>query len=270
MPDFMKQWVENRNKIRKHDLDIIFKNVPEKIFKNGLEIGAGDGFQSRILVKYCESLTCTEYNKERLDFKLQDEFKCLKCEICDAENLPFKDNSFDFIFSSNVLEHIPNKKKCLSELNRVLKKDGMMIHVMPNRMYKAMSFLFYYPFILYMLTHKERRDILFKKLNSDTKRNNIKLKDKNILSKLFPPIHGISSNHFTELYVFGKKYWVNLFEMNGFCVRKTSKVSLSSSYRFGFHGLRNIGEKLGLCTFYAYITTKKNSHTNNIKYFLTK
>jgi len=44
----------------------------------------------------------------------------------DALNLPFNNNSFDFVFCSSLLEHIPNKKRArlLEEVRRVLKPGG--------------------------------------------------------------------------------------------------------------------------------------------------
>jgi ubiquinone/menaquinone biosynthesis C-methylase UbiE len=39
----------------------------------------------------------------------------------DALNMSFEDNSFDYVIMSDVLEHIPNTKKLLSEVLRVTK-----------------------------------------------------------------------------------------------------------------------------------------------------
>ncbi len=46
----------------------------------------------------------------------------------DFQNLPFKDNSFDYVISDQVLEHIENPKKAISESFRVLKNDGIAVH----------------------------------------------------------------------------------------------------------------------------------------------
>ena len=50
--------------------------------------------------------------------------------LCDAQNLPFSSNSFDFICSNNTFEHVDKEvlKGILREFKRVLKKDGLMSH----------------------------------------------------------------------------------------------------------------------------------------------
>ena len=49
-----------------------------------------------------------------------------------AEKLPFPDASFDFVYSTNVLEHVKNPSKVLSESIRVLKPGGYLQFVIPN------------------------------------------------------------------------------------------------------------------------------------------
>lgn len=45
----------------------------------------------------------------------------VQADICE---LPFQDNSFDLIFCNHVLEHIPDDRKAIRELFRVLKPGG--------------------------------------------------------------------------------------------------------------------------------------------------
>lgn len=58
-----------------------------------------------------------------------------------AENLPFKDNSFDFVIASHVLEHSRNPEKFISELQRVAKAgyietpDAFMERICPYPMH---------------------------------------------------------------------------------------------------------------------------------------
>lgn len=46
----------------------------------------------------------------------------------DMQNLPYEDNSFDFVISDQVIEHLEDPKKAIKESYRVLKKGGIAIH----------------------------------------------------------------------------------------------------------------------------------------------
>jgi SAM-dependent methyltransferase len=48
-----------------------------------------------------------------------------------GEALPFADDSFDLIFSYDVLEHVEDPERCLEECARVLKPGGMFLLVFP-------------------------------------------------------------------------------------------------------------------------------------------
>jgi len=61
----------------------------------------------------------------------------IKADICD---LPIKDNTYDFILCNHVLEHILDDNKAISELYRVLKKDGVGIFQVPIDMKKEFTF----------------------------------------------------------------------------------------------------------------------------------
>lgn len=52
------------------------------------------------------------------------------------ENIPFEDEKFDFIYNCHVLEHVPDDIKAMSELYRVLKKDGFCIILVPQFNYE--------------------------------------------------------------------------------------------------------------------------------------
>ena len=56
----------------------------------------------------------------------------LKCRA-DLTNLPFCDDSVDYVVCSHVLEHIPNDRRAMSELARVLKPAGWAFLPVPLR-----------------------------------------------------------------------------------------------------------------------------------------
>ncbi|RKS43434.1 methyltransferase family protein [Gillisia mitskevichiae] len=61
----------------------------------------------------------------------------VKADIC---NLPFKDNSFNFILCNHVLEHIPDDTKAMKELYRVLSPGGIAILQIPQELNRATTF----------------------------------------------------------------------------------------------------------------------------------
>jgi SAM-dependent methyltransferase len=46
--------------------------------------------------------------------------------MCDAHNIPFEDNSFDGVIVQAVLEHVVDPWRCVEEIHRILKKDGLV------------------------------------------------------------------------------------------------------------------------------------------------
>lgn len=46
--------------------------------------------------------------------------------ICDAHDLPFESESFDGVVLQAVLEHVADPVRCVSEVHRVLRRDGLV------------------------------------------------------------------------------------------------------------------------------------------------
>ncbi len=51
----------------------------------------------------------------------------------DITDLPFPDDRFDLILCSHVLEHVPEDRKAMGELHRVLARGGLGILMVPIR-----------------------------------------------------------------------------------------------------------------------------------------
>jgi SAM-dependent methyltransferase len=49
----------------------------------------------------------------------------------DLQDLPFDNSTYDFIFASHVLEHIPDDLKAIQEIRRILKPSGVAILPVP-------------------------------------------------------------------------------------------------------------------------------------------
>jgi len=77
---------------------------------------------------------------ENLDYTTTDLNSPLaevKADICE---LPFEDNSYDFILCNHVLEHIPDDTKAMQELYRVLKPGGTAILQIPQDLSRETTF----------------------------------------------------------------------------------------------------------------------------------
>jgi len=122
-----------------------WKRMTENIFKFGsirenpqikvLDIGCDYGFFVLELARHVSYSIGTDINKHQLEV-LQNSAKNkalqnVICLVCDAMNLPFKTKSFDVVICSHVLEHLPNDRKCMYEINRILKYDGVLIIAVP-------------------------------------------------------------------------------------------------------------------------------------------
>ncbi len=76
-------------------------------------------------------------NLDYITSDLESPIADVKADICD---LPFKDDEFDVVFCNHVLEHIPDDKKAMQELYRVLKKGGFGIFQIPQDLSRATTF----------------------------------------------------------------------------------------------------------------------------------
>ena len=83
-----------------------------------LDVGARDGFISRLLVNHFSMVTALDLEEPSIE---HERIKCVKGDIAD---LQFADNSFSFVFCAEVLEHIPphSLETACRELARVAKE----------------------------------------------------------------------------------------------------------------------------------------------------
>jgi SAM-dependent methyltransferase len=68
---------------------------------------------------------------ESADFEMADKGYAPSTYVCDLAKIPVENDRFDFVVFNQVLEHLPEPKRVLSELNRVLKRGGKIICTAP-------------------------------------------------------------------------------------------------------------------------------------------
>ncbi|WP_043097996.1 class I SAM-dependent methyltransferase [Kallotenue papyrolyticum] len=99
-----------------------------------LDAGSGAGYGSAYFADHgARFVWGIEVSPEAVAFS-QQHFKRpnLQFQVMDLQNITgFEDHSFDLIFSSNVLEHIPNVMSFLHSAWRLLKPDGVIVIAVP-------------------------------------------------------------------------------------------------------------------------------------------
>jgi len=113
-----------RAKVAPFRFRLAAKNMAEELgIRSGnkiLEIGSGLGLLGRAI----KDSTRAELSYTGIDLVYQsakESNKVIASLQASAENLPFADNSFDGIVSTDVLEHIPHAELAIGEMFRVMK-----------------------------------------------------------------------------------------------------------------------------------------------------
>lgn len=207
--------------------------MPEKFFGRTLELGCGIGYQSAFLSKISGEVVATDLAEEDMAahapgmkqaFELHKLLKInnVKFQACSAEQLPFQNESFDLIYSSHVLEHIPDINKALSEMSRVLKPGGIFFCVTPVSFEKVYSIINYYLLLFTRLLVFIPRKVwaLLSKKGANLKAKSQKANDtpsgRSFWSYFpFPPPHGTGHHFLSELADWTPAKWRKLETSTG-------------------------------------------------------
>jgi SAM-dependent methyltransferase len=103
-----------------------------------LENGCGVGMYVDRLAPYTGKIVGLEYDFQRALTAHNEVARAWPNAsiLCAAgEKLPFPDRQFDLILSHEVLEHVEDDRKAVTEMVRMLKPDGRMVIFTPNRGY---------------------------------------------------------------------------------------------------------------------------------------
>jgi SAM-dependent methyltransferase len=112
-----------RGKLRK------LLGTPLPTFGRSLEIGAGTGYFTLNMLQdgIVREAVATDISPGMLD-ALQANARRIGVTVetvaCDAERLPFEDDSFDLVLGHAVLHHIPHLDRAFAEFRRVLRPGG--------------------------------------------------------------------------------------------------------------------------------------------------
>ena len=241
-----KIWIEL---IRNQEISSIKKYLIDSKVEKILEIGGNNGFLAKILADWGFEVTSIDINPSPTYFDVKK---------MDAINLEFSPNTFDLVFSSHVIAHIKEKKLLFDQINKILKDDGLIIHIVPSNWWSLITNFWHYvllPKVLYKKIKNTSNSEKF--LENDKNASNYK---KNRLMNLlfFHPL-GTEKSFIHEIFKFSKKNWSKMFVSFGFIVNNELNGPLVySGYNiFGNRGykIRKIFSSVFPCS-YIFITKK--------------
>ena len=216
------RYARHLEKVREAELE----NV-RPLFSPGarvLELGGATGYQASIIASWgCDVVSIDVPDRSAplraLYYPVQD---------YDGENIPYPDESFDIVFSSLVLPSIKNRSRSLVETRRVLKPEGLTIHIVPSRTWRLWTSLSHPAWLLSLLLGRLRRSASSRAAeappaNGDRNKPSLLFRARKVL--LRGPA-GEYPSTLSEFYHWSKACWATLLEENGFEVKRISSSEL--------------------------------------------
>lgn len=228
--------------IRKYELEKIISelhNYSSRKLKI-LEIGAGSGWQSKVFSNLGHEVHAID-----LEDGTYSKHEAWPIKVYDGSNIPFETGSFDIVFSSNVLEHIPHVVLFQKEIHRVLKDDGLVIHILPSVAWRFWTNIAHVIAMLKLMLNMLQK----KSMTSDVKSSDVlaeKIVSMSLTMKikkiLLPVRHGEFGNAVSELFYFSVFRWNRLFAKTNWLVEKRYSNNLFYS------GYMTFGPKITIST----------------------
>ncbi|MFW9818378.1 MAG: class I SAM-dependent methyltransferase [Candidatus Thorarchaeota archaeon] len=104
-----------------------FKMLPPISNLYGLDIGCGEGYNTRIAAKKGAKMVAIDISEVFIKYAEETEQKeplGIKYQIANAIQLPFPDNHFDFAIATMSIMDVADNEKAIIEAFRVIKPEG--------------------------------------------------------------------------------------------------------------------------------------------------
>ena len=140
--NFRKKINDYISELVSNELKKYFKSCNSEIVNKylsglkGVEIGRASYANYGIDAINIDRIDIRKTNNDNVYFKEQMKLDNTIAKvdlIANGDNLPFKDNTLDFVFTSHVLEHFYDPIKALQEWYRVIKIGGYVFMIIPHK-----------------------------------------------------------------------------------------------------------------------------------------
>lgn len=131
-----QDWREVKKEYSFYEKEVRFEIIKNFILSEHpntvLDVGCGSGYLTYLLKEGNPHILVHGFDVSSEALKQAASLdKKYRLDI-NYQNIPEKDNSYDIVVCSEVLEHLINVRHCLMEINRVLKDQGKLIVTVPN------------------------------------------------------------------------------------------------------------------------------------------
>ena len=140
---FFERWLVNspfRARLQRGEVDAFIRWARPTPSDAVLDMGCGPGtagaliwerLQPRLVAAFDFDPAMAALARRRLRRRSAD--ANVRLLVADATHMPFADSSFDAVFESGVVHHVPDWRAALREVGRVLKGDGRLWFAEPSR-----------------------------------------------------------------------------------------------------------------------------------------
>ena len=245
-------------------LDQVLDQVPISPNDTIIEVGCGDGWISSLLA---DRLGCTvigfDFNPNRI---LSRKDPRVLIAAGDASLPPIADHQADVVLSFAVLEHLPNREKILRNLIRLVKPNGIMIHIVPTSIMKILQWGGHVPDLVRKQLRGTTRFLAGQRVTKpkkyhrgqETNNPNRPYRHRGV-RKLLPRVHGEYNTNIQELVENSDRHWQDVFQKAGLKTLSAIPLGAFSPYAFGFSGFAKRSSMIGLASVRAYILTPSTS-----------
>ncbi len=149
-------------KAREEKIEKLMKEFKGKTF---IEIGCGSGYYVQKAIETKGFSFCSGIDLELKKLLIaREKTKMDSFILANAEFLPIKNESFDFVLCTETLEHVPNWKKALAELKRIA-REKILLSVPMEHGYFWRAFSIFYGMNTRGHLHKLNKAMIEKEMN---------------------------------------------------------------------------------------------------------
>lgn len=137
-----KTWFNKKNAISYTEIDqdniVRIKRVTEYLSQYNnrrkpmklFDLGCGNGQVSKRFMDLGYDIYGIDISRENLEQAKKVKLKVAQGDV--SKKLPYKNEVFDVVFAGDIIEHIFDTKAFLTEINRILKNNGLLVVTTPN------------------------------------------------------------------------------------------------------------------------------------------